>query len=189
MNIGDCYTRSLLYQIQQTDGVSLENSKGAFSVDKCKLIFYDYICKRKERFLMYQEISDAEWEVMRVVWTLEQAYTSDISAALKEKKDWSESTIKTLIRRLVKKGLLSSKKDGRKFIYSPLVSENQMINQSSEKLLAKMCDMHKGAAILKLLQDSPISKSDLMKIEKELQRKLKTAPEVVPCNCIDQKMC
>lgn len=39
MNIGDRYPRSLLYQIQQTGKVSLENSKGAFSVDKCKLIF------------------------------------------------------------------------------------------------------------------------------------------------------
>ena len=138
---------------------------------------------------MYQEISDAEWEVMRIVWTLEQAYTSDIIAALKEKKDWSESTIKTLIRRLVNKGLVASKKDGRKFIYSPLVSENQMINQSSEKLLAKMCDMHKGAAILKLLEDSPISKSDLIKIEKVVHSKLQTAPEVVACNCLDKKMC
>ena len=57
----------------------------------------------RRKLLMYQEISDAEWEVMRIVWTLEQAYTSDIIAALKEKKDWSESTIKTLIRRLVNK--------------------------------------------------------------------------------------
>lgn len=138
---------------------------------------------------MYQEISDAEWEVMRIVWTLKQAYTSDILAALKEKKDWSESTIKTLIRRLVNKQLLSSKKDGRKFIYSPLVSESQMINQSSKKLLAKMCDMHKGATILKLLQDSPISKSDLIKLEKEIHRKLQTAPETVACNCIDKRMC
>ncbi|QNQ81580.1 CopY/TcrY family copper transport repressor [Lactobacillus sp. PV012] len=138
---------------------------------------------------MYQEISDAEWEVMRIVWTLQEAYTSDILAALKDKKSWSQSTIKTLIRRLITKGLLSSKKDGRKFIYSPLVTETQMINQSSEKLLAKMCDMHKGGAILKLLQDYPISKSDLIKIEKEVQSKLKTAPDAVACNCIDKKMC
>ena len=48
IKLSDRYPRLLLYQLQQTGRVSLENSKEAFSVDKCKLVFYDYKCKRKK---------------------------------------------------------------------------------------------------------------------------------------------
>lgn len=48
-------------------------------------------------------ISDAEWEVMRIIWTLETASSSEVIKELQAKKDWSESTIKTLMGRLVQK--------------------------------------------------------------------------------------
>ncbi|MBT9003455.1 BlaI/MecI/CopY family transcriptional regulator, partial [Lactobacillus delbrueckii subsp. bulgaricus] len=51
-------------------------------------------------------ISDSEWEVMRIIWTLEPVSSTKIIQELQAKKDWSESTIKTLLRRLVKKDLL-----------------------------------------------------------------------------------
>ena len=129
-------------------------------------------------------ISDAEWEVMRIVWTLEKAYTSQIIDQLKAKKDWSESTIKTLMRRLVQKGLLITKKDGRNFIYIPTVSQVEMMHHAASSLLNKMCDMHKGEVILELLKEAPISKGDLMKMTKEIDKKEKTAPNMVPCNCL-----
>lgn len=129
-------------------------------------------------------ISDAEWEVMRIVWTLEKAYTSQIIDQLKAKKDCSESTIKTLMRRLVQKGLLTTKKDGRKFIYIPTVSQVEMMHQAASSLLNKMCDMHKGEVILELLKEAPISKGDLMKMTEEIDKKEKNAPEMVPCNCL-----
>ena len=40
-------------------------------------------------------ISDAEWDVMRIVWTLGTVYTNQVVSQLQAKKDWSESTIKT----------------------------------------------------------------------------------------------
>lgn len=53
-------------------------------------------------------ISDSEWEVMRIVWTLGETHTKQILKELRAKKDWSDSTIKTLIRRLVQKGWLTA---------------------------------------------------------------------------------
>lgn len=129
-------------------------------------------------------ISDSEWEVMRIIWTLGNSHTNQIIDQLKAKKNWSESTIKTLIRRLVQKGLLKTQKDGRRFIYTPTVSQVEMMHKAASDLLNKMCDMHKGEVILELLKDSPISKGDLMKIEKEIDVKEKTAPDQVPCNCL-----
>ena len=131
-------------------------------------------------------ISDSEWEVMRIVWTLDQAYSADIIKQLQAKKDWSESTIKTLIRRLVQKGFLQTSQDGRRLIYSPTVSQTEMMYQETKKLLDRMCDMHKGEVLIKLLKDSPVSKGDLMKLELEIKTKEKTAPETVPCNCLSK---
>lgn len=131
-----------------------------------------------------QTISDSEWEVMRIVWTIGDTYASQIIEQLQKKYDWSESTIKTLMRRLVDKGFLKAKKDGRRFIYMTTVNQTQMMTEASQELLDKMCDMHKGEVLLELLKNSPISQSDLTKLQTVISKKAKTAPEKVPCNCL-----
>lgn len=129
-------------------------------------------------------ISDSEWEVMRIVWTLGETNTKQILNELQAKKDWTDSTIKTLIRRLVQKGWLNTKQDGRRYIYTATVNQTEMMYNEAKTLLNRMCDMHKGEVILKLLEDAPVSKGDLMKMKKEISQKEKTAPEMVPCNCL-----
>lgn len=129
-------------------------------------------------------ISDSEWEVMRIVWTLGETNTKQILNELQAKKDWTDSTIKTLIRRLVQKGWLNAKQGGRRYIYTATVNQTDMMYNEAKTLLNRMCDMHKGEVILKLLEDSPVSKGDLMKMKKEISQKEKTAPEMVPCNCL-----
>lgn len=129
-------------------------------------------------------ISDSEWEVMRIVWTLGETNMKQILNELQAKKDWTDSTIKTLIRRLVQKGWLNAKQDGRRYIYTATVNQTEMMYNEAKTLLNRMCDMHKGEVILKLLEDAPVSKGDLMKMKKEISQKEKTAPEMVPCNCL-----
>lgn len=130
-------------------------------------------------------ISDSEWEVMRIVWTLGETHTNQILKELQAKKNWSDSTIKTLIRRLVQKGWLTAKHEGRRrYTYTATVSQTDMMYNEAKSLLNRMCDMHKGEVILKLLEDSPISKGDLMKMQEEISQKEKTAPDMVPCNCL-----
>ncbi len=130
------------------------------------------------------DISEAEWEVMRIIWTLGQAYTSQIIEQLQAKKDWSESTIKTLIRRLVKKGCLSIDKQGRKFIYCPTISENQMMVSQTEEMMGHMCDMHKGKMLIDILKTVPLSQADIQTMQAELQERMKNAPKTVKCNCL-----
>ncbi|RVU71472.1 MULTISPECIES: CopY/TcrY family copper transport repressor [Lactobacillus] len=138
-----------------------------------------------------KNISDSEWDVMRIVWTLKQTSSTKIIEELQAKHAWSESTIKTLIRRLVQKGCLQTHKDGRRFLYSATVSQTEMMIAAAQELLDRMCDMHKGEVILKLLADSPISQADLSKMAKVITKKQKTAPAMVPCNCLpgEEKMC
>ena len=129
-------------------------------------------------------ISDAEWDVMRIVWTLGTVYTNQVVSQLQAKKDWSESTIKTLMRRLEKKGFLKVNRSGHRFTYEATISQDEMMYQSIKRSLAAMCDMHKGQLLLRLLDESPMSKNDLAKVAAKVAEKQLTAPDQVPCNCL-----
>lgn len=94
---------------------------------------------------------------------------------LQAKKEWSGSTIKTLLRRLVNKNLLATSKEGRRFIYSSKINQTQVMTEAAQELLNRMCDMHKGEVLLQLLANSPISKSDLAKIKQKINEKEKSA--------------
>lgn len=129
-------------------------------------------------------ITVSEWEVMRIIWTLGHTHAGEVIRQLQVKQQWTESTIKTLLRRLVNKGYLRVKRDGRRFVYYPTVSENQMMASETKNLMRHMCDMHKGQMLLDIIKDVPLSQKDIAKMQIELKEKAKTAPEKVKCNCL-----
>lgn len=129
-------------------------------------------------------ISEAEWEVMRIVWTLGEIHTGDVIKQLQTKKNWSESTIKTLMGRLVNKGLLQTRKDGHRYVYSATVTQVQMMIQVTREMMSHMCDMHKGQVLIEILKDMPLSESDITTIETELAKKKEHAPAKIACNCL-----
>ena len=61
-------------------------------------------------------ISNAEWDIMRVVWAQERVTSSAILTILNQKLQWTSSTIKTLLKRLVDKGYLATEKVGKGFV-------------------------------------------------------------------------
>ena len=77
------------------------------------------------------KISEAEYEVMKVVWEDAPVSTNEITDRLVSVTDWSPKTVQTLIRRLVAKGVLSYEKQGRMFIYTPTVDEEDYLRQKS----------------------------------------------------------
>ncbi|MHC9531883.1 CopY/TcrY family copper transport repressor [Dellaglioa sp. BT-FLS60] len=134
------------------------------------------------------DISDAEWEVMRVIWTLGQSTSNEIFENLNGKMDWQMPTIKTLLGRLVKKGALSADKDGRAFIYKPLIEEQTTMDHVSQLLFDHMCQMKIGSTIADLLSEVALSQSDIMKLQAVIDQKAKTAPEMVECNCLAKEV-
>ncbi|MCF6514739.1 CopY/TcrY family copper transport repressor [Lactobacillus sp. S2-2] len=134
-------------------------------------------------------ISSSEWVVMRIIWSLEKPTTNEIIKAVKNKKDWSESTIKTLLSRLVKKNLLSTNKVSRQFIYQPEVEESEAMNSSALSLFDNMCAMKNGQVISNIINNTEISKSDLKEIKSLIDSKLDSAPEMVKCDCINSNEC
>ena len=81
------------------------------------------------------QISEAEFEVMKIVWKYAPISTNEITDRLVKTTTWSPKTIQTLIKRLVTKGALSYEKQSRMFVYMPLVDEAEYIGQESNIFL------------------------------------------------------
>lgn len=128
-------------------------------------------------------ISDAEWEVMRVVWTTHPITSKEIGNILEDKMQWKLATTKTLIGRLVKKGMLKTEPRGRQFDYYPAVSEESSVKEAVDSLLSQVCAKKVGATIKMMMEDSVLSQDDLSELEKLIQQKKEAAPLDVPCGC------
>ncbi|QFP80361.1 CopY/TcrY family copper transport repressor [Latilactobacillus graminis] len=129
-------------------------------------------------------LTPAEWEIMRIIWTKGAITSNEVITLIQGKKNWSESTIKTLLRRLVKKTALATAKVGRKFIYSAEIDENSAIDQITDDTFSRLCEMKKGAELAKLITSTTLSKHDIQTMQAILAKKLATAPEKVACNCL-----
>lgn len=129
-------------------------------------------------------ITDAEWEIMRVVWTQHHTTSGEIIPIMSEKNDWKPSTVKTLLTRLVDKSYLKTEKEGKQFIYTAAVSEKEAMKREGDHFLGKLCHRKVGGFIGDVIQDYALSQSDITWLEDMLQEKKKTAPESVPCQCM-----
>ncbi|QFR66793.1 CopY/TcrY family copper transport repressor [Furfurilactobacillus rossiae] len=130
------------------------------------------------------EISDAEWEVMRIVWTLGESNSRQITEILADKMGWKSATVKTLLGRLVKKQALTTRKDGNAFIYTPLVAEQDAMDSATRALFGHLCQMKVGQTLADLIDDLTLSKANIADLQAQLAEKAKTAPETVACDCL-----
>lgn len=128
------------------------------------------------------KISDAEWEVMRVLWTLNSATAHEIAAILGDKMDWKLATVKTLLGRLSKKEVIRSESEGKRFIYYPNVSETATVRSATENLFSHICAQKIGMTIADLVNEAQLTATDIAAINTALAAK--TPVENIACNCI-----
>lgn len=128
------------------------------------------------------KISDSEWEVLRVVWTSPNCDAHLVSEVLGESKNWQKSTVKTLLSRLVKKDALQTTKVSNKFIYTPLVSEEEVIVSATETLFSHICAKKIGQTIAEMITSCELTAEDYQLIQDALAQK--ETVETIKCNCI-----
>ena len=107
------------------------------------------------------QISEAEFEVMKIVWKSAPINTNEITERLLKTTTWSAKTIQTLIKRLVTKGALTYEKQGRIFVYTPLVEENEYINQQSNSFLDRFYDGDISVMLSTYLENNQLSETEL----------------------------
>lgn len=128
------------------------------------------------------KISDSEWEIMRVLWTLGQADAQQISEILGESMDWKLATVKTLLGRLVKKAAVRTETSGKKFIYFPQVEEGATVRSATENLFSHICAKKVGATLVDLINEAKLTPKDLALIQEALAKK--EPVDSIACNCI-----
>lgn len=119
------------------------------------------------------QISEAEFEIMKVVWKYAPISTNEITEKLLQTTNWSPKTIQTLIKRLVTKGSLTYKKQSRMFIYTPTVNENEYIGQESSSFLNRYYDGDITAMVSAYIENDKLSKSELDTLRTLLSQKPK----------------
>ena len=130
-------------------------------------------------------ITDAEWEVMRVVWTNTQVTSKEVISTLQEKLDWKQATTKTLLGRLVEKGALNTEQEGRKYIYSANIEEKEAIRSFTNHIFDRICRKKVGNVIESIIKDHTLSFDDIQRLEEILEMKKAFAVEEVDCQCAE----
>ncbi len=117
------------------------------------------------------QISEAEFEVMKIVWKHAPISTNDITDRLLRTTSWSPKTIQTLIKRLVTKKALTYEKQGRVFVYTPLVKENEYIDQKSTSFLKRYYDGDITAMLSSYIENDRLSETDIDHLRSLLSRR------------------
>jgi BlaI family transcriptional regulator, penicillinase repressor len=110
-------------------------------------------------------ISDAESVVMDVLWRKAPQSAEEVVAALAATTDWQEPTIKTLLNRLLKKRAIAAERDGKRYLYRPLLKRNDYVHSESKTLLDRLFDGRVAPLVAHFSQSRKLTKKDLAELK------------------------
>ena len=128
-----------------------------------------------------KSLSNAEWEVMRVIWAKQEVTSQAIIDVLATNMNWQPSTIKTLLIRLGEKKYIQAQKQGRKFLYTAVVNETEALQQELAALIEKTCATKRANLLCSMIDN--IALDDKMK-EQVIQALQQKTTQSVHCTCI-----
>jgi BlaI family penicillinase repressor len=115
------------------------------------------------------QISEAEIEVMKVLWELNEATSAQIVEKLEGMSNWKPKTIHTLINRLVAKGAINATKiDGKSYLYSPNVSEQEYKSHANKSFLQKLYNGSISLMMASFIKEQKLSKKDIDELKRLL---------------------
>ena len=116
-----------------------------------------------------ESISEAESAVLTVLWDRGNATAEDVLAALAAPRGWQESTVKTLLGRLLKKGAVRAQKDGRRFIYSATLAREEWLSRESESLLNRLYGGRVAPLVAHFSRHRKLSKRDIRELKRLIE--------------------
>ncbi len=117
------------------------------------------------------QISDAEFEVMDVIWKYAPISTNEIAERLAKTKQWSPKTIHTMLTRLEGKGVITHWKDSRVFVYSPCFQKEAYLAAESATFVNRFFDGAVNQLMVNFLDQKDFSTEELDELQKILDRK------------------
>jgi len=115
------------------------------------------------------QISEAESAVMEVLWQRQPLAAEDVVAALADSRQWQEATIKTLLNRLLKKGAIRATRDGRRYLYAPVLKRQAWMLGESQGLLERLFDGRVAPLVAHFSEHRKLSRKDIAELRKLLE--------------------
>ena len=115
------------------------------------------------------QVTEAESVVMDVLWTRHPLGADEVVAALAEREHWQEATIKTLLNRLLRKGAIRAEKEGRRYLYSPVLRREDWVLGESQGLLERLFDGRVAPLVAHFSQQRKLSRKDIAELRRLLE--------------------
>ena len=111
-------------------------------------------------------ISGAESLVMEALWRKSPLSAEEIAAVLGPEQDWSDKTVKTLLNRLLTKNAISAERDGRRYLYSPLVAREAYVQTESRGLIDRLFDGRLAPFVSHFAETKQLSPEDIAELKR-----------------------
>ena len=114
-------------------------------------------------------ISEAEAVVMDVLWRAAPRTAEEILAEVGPAQGWQEGTVKSLLNRLLRKKAVHTERDGRRYLYTPLLTREQYVQQESKGLLDRLFGGRVAPLVAHFSEQRKLSKKDIAELRKLLK--------------------
>lgn len=117
------------------------------------------------------ELFESEWIILQTVWEMEPCAAPMVQEALQKQKNWAYSTVKTIMDRMVEKGLLQKEKICNLYFYRSGISRIQAQKQEVLKTIKRAFNGTLSPMMQFLLEHEDISDEELTDLERIIQDK------------------
>lgn len=119
---------------------------------------------------MDTRVSDAELEVMEVLWAASHPLTAtDVAERIGEERGWSLATVKTMLSRLLAKGAISHREEGRRYLYAPAIARDSYVGRESRRFVDQLFGGRLSPLVARLAEADALDEEDIAAIEKILK--------------------
>ena len=109
-------------------------------------------------------ISEAEWEVMEILWRQHPLTAAELIAQLAKTHEWAPNTIRTMLARLVKKGALAAREEGNAYLYTPLLRRTESVQEEVDSLLGRVFGGSLQPLLLHFVKQKKLSPEEMQKL-------------------------
>ena len=112
-----------------------------------------------------ERIGEAEYAVMEVLWQDAPLTATEVAGRVPAERGWSIRTVKTMLARLLAKGVLAHEEEGRRYLYRPAVARADYVAQESGRLIDRMFGGRISPLVAQLAERDRLTDADIAEIE------------------------
>ncbi len=117
------------------------------------------------------ELFDSEWAILQVVWEHEPCAAPTVQEVLQKEKDWAYTTVKTLMDRMVKKGLLQTERIRNLYLYRSAITRSQAQRGEIMKTVKRAFDGALTPMMQFLIENERLSDEEYHRLESLLRNR------------------